>query len=585
MISKRKFCPFLSVLLVMALLSSACSAGTGQTASSESDVAYASQMNKNSVMTVEITADPDEWQVMLENAAQKEYISADVTINGTTIQNVGIKPKGNSSLKAIAENDDSDRYSFKIKFDEYVDGQTWMGLDQLALNNNYSDATSMKEYLSYDIMDYIGVDAPLFSYASIRINDESWGFYLAVEVLDSSYLERTKDGEGELYKPDSVEMDGGNMANPQGGRPGDTSGAESAASSSASSAVSQTSGASSDADEQKKEDSQQAPPNFDGGQRQGGGGGMQSDDATALIYTDDEESSYSSIFDNAETKTDASDHKRVIEAIKNLNSGTDLEKYVDVDAVLRYLAAHTAVVNLDSYSSNMGHNYYLYENNGQISMLPWDYNMAFGSFQSQDASSVVNFPIDTPVSGVSMEDRPMISKLLEVPEYLEKYHEYLQQIVDGYFSNGKFEEKVNEINTLISSYVKEDPSAFYSSEEYETAVSELKKLGTLRGESMEGQLSGTIPSTTEGQKANSDQLVDSSSVNLTALGGSDQKGGMGQGTPGGMNSETMKKAMEILQSATNGTLTEEQKNQLKELGLTEEQIDQMLKRPQQKQMK
>ena len=179
----------------------------------------------------------------------------------------------------------------------------------------------------------------------------------------------------------------------------------------------------------------------------------------------------------------------------------------------------------------------------------------------------------------------MISKLLEVPEYLEKYHEYLQQIVNGYFSNGKFEEKVNEINTLISSYVKEDPSAFYSSEEYETAVSELKKLGTLHGESMEGQLSGTIPSTTEAQKANSDQLVDSSSVNLTALGGSDQKGGMGQGTPGGMNSETMKKAMEILQSATNGTLTEEQKNQLKELGLTEEQIDQMLKRPQQKQMK
>ncbi|WP_242953598.1 CotH kinase family protein [Clostridium merdae] len=539
-------------------------------------------MNKNTVMTVAITADPDAWQAMLDNASQKEYISADITINGTIIKNVGIKPKGNSSLKAVTENDDSDRYSFKIKFDEYVEGQTWMGLDKLALNNNYSDATSMKEYLSYDIMNYIGVAAPLVSYANISVNDKSWGFYLAVEVLDASYLERTKNGEGELYKPDSEKMDGAKMGNVQGERPSDPVKAESSTSSSSS--EKQASSNSSSANEQKSEKDMQAPPNFGGNQKQGGGGGMQADDATALIYTDEKESSYSSIFDNAETKTDESDHKRVLEAIKNLNSGTDLEKYVDVDATLRYLAAHTAVVNLDSYSSNMGHNYYLYENNGKISMLPWDYNMAFGGFQSRDASSVVNFPIDTPVSGVTMEERPMISKLLEVPEYLSKYHEYLQQIADNYFTNEKFEEKVNEINTLISSYVKEDPSAFFSFEEYETAVRELKKLGALRGESIEGQLSGTIPSTTDGQKADSSSLIDSSSVNLTVLGDS-KKGGMEGGAPDGMDFETMKKAMEILGSASNGAFTDEQKSQLKELGLTEEQINQMLKRPKRNQTK
>lgn len=581
MTRNRKITPVISILLIMVLLLSAC---TGQTSSAKSSVAYASQINKNTVMTVAITADPEDWQAMLDNASEKEYISADVTINGTTIKNVGIKPKGNSSLKAVTKDDDSDRYSFKIKFDKYVEGQTWMGLDKLALNNNYSDATSMKEYLSYDIMNYIGVDAPLVSYANISVNDKSWGFYLAVEVLDASYLERTKNGEGELYKPDSEKMDGDKMGDAQGERPGNPTQAEDSTSSSSSSAK-QTSSNSSSANEQKNENDKQAPPDFGGNQKQGGGGGMQADDATALIYTDDKESSYSSIFDNAETKTDESDHKRVIEAIQNLNSGTDLEKYVDVDATLRYLAAHTAVVNLDSYSSNMGHNYYLYENNGKISMLPWDYNMAFGGFQSRDASSVVNFPIDTPVSGVTMEERPMISKLLEVPEYQKKYHDYLQQIVDNYFTNGKFEEKVNEINTLISSYVKEDPSAFFSFEEYETAVSELKKLGTLRGESIEGQLSGTIPTTTDGQKADSSSLIDSSSVNLTVLGDSNKKGGMERGAPDGMNSETMKKAMEILESATNGTITEEQKSQLKELGLTEEQINQILKRPQRNQTK
>lgn len=573
MTSKRKYIPLIAIILVLAVMLPACSTGTGQTSSSKSNVAYASNMNKDKVMTVEIAADPDDWQAMLDNASQKEYISADVTLNGTTVKNVGIKPKGNSSLKAITENKDSNRYSFKIKFDKYVEGQTWMGLDELALNNNYSDATSMKEYLSYDIMNYIGVDAPLVSYANIRVNDKSWGFYLAVEVLDSSYLERTKNGEGELYKPDSKMFGGGIMWNKPGEQPSNPARSESSASSSSS--PKQTPDTSSNVNEQKNDKDKQFPPDFEKG------GGMKTDDATALKYTDDKESSYSSIFDNAETKTDESDHKRVIEAIKNLNSGTDLEKYVDVDATLRYLAAHTAVVNLDSYSSNMGHNYYLYENNGQISMLPWDYNMAFGGFLSKDASSVVNFPIDTPVSGVSMEDRPMISKLLEVPEYLKKYHEYLQQIVDNYFANGKFEERVNEINTLISSYVKEDPSAFFSFEEYETAVKELKKLGTLRAESIQGQLSGTVPSTTESQKTNSSSLIDSSSVNLTVLG---DKGEMDRGFPDGMNFETMKKAMEILQS-TNGTITEEQKSQLKELGLTEEQINQMLKSSQKNQTK
>lgn len=439
---------------------------------SSSAVAYADEIDKTAIMTFEISVNEDEWQAMLDNAENEEYISADITINGTTIQNVGIRPKGNSSLTSIARDSTTDRYSFKIKFDEYVDGQTWLGLDKIVLNNNFSDATSMKEFLSYDIMSFIGVDAPLYAYADITLNGESWGFYLAVEVVDSGYLERVKNDEGELYKPDSLDD---------------------------------------------------------------GGGGKSADSGVSLIYTDDNVSSYASIFDNAETKTDDDDHQRVIEAIKNLNAGTDLEKYVDVDQVLRYLAAHTVVVNLDSYSGNFGHNYYLYENDGQISVIPWDYNMAFGGFKSSTASIAVNFPIDTPVLEVTMENRPLISKLFEVPEYLERYHQYLQQILDGYFADGKFEQKVDELDALISEHIENDPSAFYTLEEYQAAIAELKELGALRAQSIQGQLDGTIPSTTEGQDAEPEKLVDSSSINLLTLGseGTGNMGGNMGGAPGG----------------------------------------------------
>lgn len=483
---------------------------------SDEPLGYIAEMDKNTVMTFAINADPQEWQSMLDNAADKEYISADITINGTTIENVGIRPKGNSSLSSVARDDTTDRYSFKIKFDEYVDDQTWLGLDKLVLNSNYSDKTSMKEYLSYDIMSYIGVEAPLFAYADIMVNGENWGFYLAVEDYEYSYLNRTADGEGELYKPDSMDMvgadkngmpAGGDM--PEGGNKPDRN-------------MSRTNNG--EADTTGKPD---LSVNESG--RQGGSGGMGADNGVALIYTDDNVESYSSIFDNDKTKTTEADNMRVIEAIKHLNEGTELETYVDVDSVLRYLAAHTTVVNLDSYSGSFGHNYILYENKGQITMLPWDYNMAFGGFHSSNASDVVNFPIDTPVSGVSMEDRPLISKLLEVAEYQERYHQYLQEIIDGYFADGKFEQKVDEINTMIADYMEQDTHAFYSYEEYQAAAAELKKLGTLRGESIQGQLTGSISSTADGQTAEPDKMVDASTVDLSLLG--DEMGG--SGGPGG----------------------------------------------------
>jgi spore coat protein CotH len=257
-------------------------------------------------------------------------------------------------------------------------------------------------------------------------------------------------------------------------------------------------------------------------------GGM-AQNGVSLQYTDDDVSSYSAIFDNAETDADESDYQRVITALKNLNDGTDLETYVDVDAVLKYFAAHTIVVNLDSYVSSMGHNYYLYENNGRITILPWDYNLAFGGFQSGSASDIVNFPIDTPVSGVSMEDRPLLGKLLEVPEYMEKYHGYMQQIISGYFNGGSFEQTVDTLDALISKYVENDPTAFCTYEEYKATVTELKELGVLRAESIQGQLDGTIPSTSEGQTSAPDTLIDASGIDMTALGSHGAGMGMMQG--------------------------------------------------------
>ena len=36
--------------------------------------------------------------------------------------------------------------------------------------------------------------------------------------------------------------------------------------------------------------------------------------------------------------------------------------------------------NTRSACGNIAHNYYLYEENGMLNLIPWDYNLAFGGF-------------------------------------------------------------------------------------------------------------------------------------------------------------------------------------------------------------
>ena len=534
---------------------------------------YAVVMDKTAILDIQIIADERDWASMLENATAEEYIPATVVINGVKLENVGIRPKGNSSLSTVARDNTTDRYSFKIEFDRYVKGQTWLGLDKIVLNNMQGDATYMKEYLSYDIMEYAGVDVPLYTFSNISVNGEAWGFYLAVEALEDSYAKRVYGNDhGKLYKPESMGVRGNGQMNEfiEGFAAGDG--------------------------DMEFTAPERIPMDAGAGGERGafGGGGFGGQSgAASLQYIGDEISSYSVIFDNAVFDSTDLDYTRVINALKRLSSDASPESAVDVEATLKYFAAHTVIVNLDSYVSSMCHNYYLYEKDGILTMLPWDFNLAFGGFQSGSASSVVNFPIDTPVSGVSLEDRPILAKLLAVPEYLELYHSYLQDIVQGYFNSGMFENTINSLDALIAGHVEADPSAFYDLAAYQSGTAELKKLGLLRARSIEGQLGGSIPSTTEGQSANPSALVDASSINLSALGnmgggfggrqddmgGGIQFGNRGEnvgGMPGGgmaFDREAMQKAMEIIQSAGGGELSEEQMNELLALGITEEQIE------------
>jgi len=440
------------------------------------DHMYAEQIfDQSRVTSVDITLDDKDLKSILANPLDETMVQADVVINGVKVQGVGLRTKGNMTLRSVAQMSDSDRYSFKIDFDYYQDDQNLYGLKKLNLNNNYTDPSQMREYLSYALMESMGVPTPANSYMYVTINGEEWGLYLGVEAIEETFLtQHYASGTGDLYKPDGTGSD--------------------------------------------------------------------------LKWISSDIKDYTGM--NLKTNKDSSDQSSIIAMLDAINNGGDIEKVLDVDEMLRYFAANTALVNLDSYQGQLKHNYYLYEENGMFSILPWDYNMSMGGYgvggmggmggmdgmagmmdaanekgdkQQADQNNKqagnnrnrgmmggdpggnmaanflsetnINFSITTPVSGINLDDRPLLNSLLSIPEYREKFNSYLDEIANNFFSEDQMSEKTKQISNLISSYIDKDPTKFYTKEQFDQSVSGDKSLvefAIRRAQSIKKQLSGEL---------------------------------------------------------------------------------------------
>lgn len=243
-----------------------------------------------------------------------------------------------------------------------------------------------------------------------------------------------------------------------------------------------------------------------------------------LRYTGESFENYDNIFRNAKFDITDTDKKRVIDALQVLSTGENLETAIDVDEVLRYFTTQVFVVNMDSYLGKTGHNYFLYEEDGILSILPWDYNLAFATYSLgmpdpiNDSTLYVNYPINTPASGEIMKKRPLYHNLMKNREYFARYHAYFDQLITEYFESGYFEEYVSKTCDMIAPYVQKDPTAFCSYEDFLLGAETIEAFCMLRAESVRGQLNGRIPSTIAAQEKNKDTFVDASDIRLPDMG-------------------------------------------------------------------
>ena len=351
---------------------------------------YGNTFGQGDIVDVKVEIDEDDWADILANPTEEEFHSANITVNGTEVENVGFRTKGFSSLTTVAQSD-SNRYGFKIKTDKYEDKQTLNGLNEFVLNGSFADPSYMREYLTYSAMKVLDGITPFATYANLYINNELFGFYLLIESYDDSFVERYSNAEDTcLYKA--------------------------------------------------KSDFCTLLPSDDGS-------------GFDLQYGSDKN------LDNI---------KSLIEVLNTTTSETktELEKILDVDSVLKAMAVNTVMGNYDSYSGSKAHNYYLLYSNGKFSYIGWDYNMSMGGF-NEDSGASVTVDINTPVYGVDISQRPLIEKLLNIDDYKSKYLEYVNTLCD-YFSNAEI--YVEELADYIREDVTNDPTAFYSIEEFESNI-------------------------------------------------------------------------------------------------------------------
>ena len=118
----------------------------------------------------------------------------------------------------------------------------------------------------------------------------------------------------------------------------------------------------------------------------------------------------------------------------------------------------------------------------------------------------------------------MIDWIFSSEEYTELYHNYFAIFLETVDVSGL----IGEARALIAPYVERDPTKFCTYEEFVTGTAALERFCRLRAESVAGQLTGGIPSTSEGQAAAPEALVDAAGLTLSDM------GTMGRGgAPGG----------------------------------------------------
>ncbi len=153
---------------------------------------------KDEVTVCRITLDPVDFQAMLDDPDSNEKRRATVRWQNSmvdqTLENVGIRPRGNLSRSAP-------RKSWKLDFNEFVPGRSLFGLEEIDLNGDNNDPTLLRRMLVHEFLQRLQLPVSRTHYVAIYVNGDFRSLNIHVEAIDEDYAEHWfGNKQGNLYK-------------------------------------------------------------------------------------------------------------------------------------------------------------------------------------------------------------------------------------------------------------------------------------------------------------------------------------------------------------------------------------------------
>ncbi|MFJ2618069.1 CotH kinase family protein [Glutamicibacter sp. NPDC087344] len=208
----RSLMTMAATLSIAAMALAGCSSINGAAASSsvintEISAETASFFNSDKVHEISVEADEDELQSLLEayeSDQSKEWISVNVTIDGQTFKNVGLRLKGNSTLRQADTSSDPQDLPWQIRLDKFVDGQSYAGRSQFVIRTNTSE-TSLNEAVALALLGEAGLATEHAAATRFTLNGSDAQLRLVIDnPSDEYYSSEMFSGEGITYKADST---------------------------------------------------------------------------------------------------------------------------------------------------------------------------------------------------------------------------------------------------------------------------------------------------------------------------------------------------------------------------------------------
>ena len=354
---------------------------------------------------------------------QHQYGQADVIIDGETISGVGLRFKGNGTF---LEGFAKQRFSYKIDFNEFDDLGAFRGLTKLNLHSNVTDASMFREPLSYALFREAGIPCPRIGWANVWLSIT--GEEPAAEKFLGLYT--LVEQVDKRFLQDRFGSDDGLLLKPS------------------------TFGAFRYLGE--------AWPEYE------------------LAYvpkTEGTPSQRQQLIDFARLLQDASDEEFAAE----------VERYLDVDQFVRFLAVNVLLSNLDSFLGN-SQNFYVYldPDAERFILLPWDLDHSFGAFPLLGTPAA---RMDLSIRHPGGHEHQVIERVLWVPQFRELYETYLRDFAETIFNPEKLRTQIKATADFVSGALSAG-EGYHQPDKAALEAKTLERFVVTRHESVLRQLDG-----------------------------------------------------------------------------------------------